>query len=93
MCIRPSFGYCTSTNGNEVSDSPEPIRSFDGDVEKASWVTLTVPTWPSGNDWNYVDSGDISLAGYVGTKVYIAFRYTSTTTTAPTWEIKSLTIK
>ena len=68
-------------------------NSFDGDVEKASWVTLTVPTWPSGNDWNYVDSGDISLAGYVGTKVYIAFRYTSTTTTAPTWEIKSLTIK
>ncbi|MBR3022409.1 MAG: choice-of-anchor J domain-containing protein [Bacteroidaceae bacterium] len=67
--------------------------SFEGDVEKASWVTLTVPTWPSGNDWNFVDSGDISLAGYVGTKVYIAFRYTSTTTTAPTWEIKSLTIK
>ena len=67
--------------------------SFDGDVEKASWVTLTVPTWPSDNDWNYVDSGDIPLAGYVGTKIYIAFRYTSTTTTAPTWEIKSLTIK
>jgi len=67
--------------------------SFDGDPVKASWVALDVPTWPTGSDWNFVDSGDISLAGFIGNKVYIAFHYTSESSAAPTWEIKSLTIK
>ena len=54
---------------------------------------LSVPTWPSGSDWTYVDSGDISLNDYVGKEVVLAFLYRSTDATAPTWEIKSLTVK
>lgn len=67
--------------------------NFGGDVAKASWVTLTVPTWPTGKDWTFVDSGDIALSGYAGSKITIAFRYTSTSSTAPTWEIKSMSVK
>ena len=67
--------------------------NFGGDVAKASWVTLTVPTWPTGKDWTFVDSGDIALSGYAGSKITIAFRYTSTSSTAPTWEIKSIGVK
>lgn len=67
--------------------------SFDGNPVKASWVALDVPTWPTGSDWNFVDSGDISLAGFIGNKVYIAFHYTSESSAAPTWEIKSMSIK
>lgn len=68
-------------------------RTSGGDVAKASWVTLTVPTWPTGKDWTFVDSGDIALSGYAGSKITIAFRYTSTSSTAPTWEIKSMSVK
>ena len=67
--------------------------NFGDDVAKASWVTLTVPTWPTGKDWTFVDSGDIGLSGYAGSKINIAFRYTSTSSTAPTWEIKSMSVK
>ena len=90
-----TFSHAARFFGDSPTDllSVLVCTSFDGDVTKASWVTLNVPTWPSGADWNYVDSGDISLAGYVGQKIYIAFRYTSTSTTAPTWEIKSMSVK
>jgi len=74
------LSVCVSTN-------------LDGDVTKASWVTLDVPTWPAGSDWEFVNSGDISLAGYVGNKIVVAFHYTSTDATSPTWEVKSLSVK
>lgn len=67
--------------------------NFEDDVTKASWVTLNVPTWPTGKDWTFVDSGDIALSGYAGSKINIAFRYTSSSSTAPTWEIKSMSVK
>jgi len=67
--------------------------NFGDDVSKASWVALSVPTWPTGKDWTFVDSGDIALSGYAGSKITIAFRYTSTSSTAPTWEIKSMSVK
>jgi hypothetical protein len=90
-----SFSHAARYFGDSATDflSVLVTTSFDGDAAKASWVTLTVPSWPSGADWNYIDSGDISLAGYVGNKVYIAFRYTSSSSIAATWEIKSMSIK
>ena len=66
---------------------------YAGDVSTATWSALTVPTWPSGADWTFVDSGDISLAAYAGSTVTIALHYTSTTATAPTWEVKSFSVK
>lgn len=49
-------------------------------------------TWPSGNTWDYTDSGDIDLTQFAGKKIQIAFRYTSTADIASTWEIKTMTI-
>jgi len=57
------------------------------DVTTATWTELTVPTWPSGSSWSFVESGDISLASYEDMTVYIAFKYESTATVASTWEI------
>lgn len=66
---------------------------YTDDATKATWANLTVPTWPSGADWNFVDSGDISLSAFAGKKVTVALHYKSTTATAPTWEVKSLSVK
>lgn len=66
---------------------------YTDDATKATWTNLTVPTWPSGADWNFVDSGDISLSAFAGKKVTVALHYKSTTATAPTWEVKSLSVK
>ncbi len=60
----------------------------------ATWTTLTIPTWPTGNDWTFVNSGDISLSSALGqSNVRFAFKYSSTTAGASTWEIKNILVK
>ena len=60
----------------------------------ANWTELTVPNWPSGADWNFINSGDIDLSSYLGqSNIHIAFKYTSTTSSGATWEVKGLSIR
>lgn len=59
----------------------------------ASWDNLTIPTWPAGTDWKFVSSGSIDLKAYLGSKVKIAFVYTSTDGESGSWEIKNVLVK
>jgi len=60
----------------------------------ATWTELTVPNWPTGADWNFINSGDINLNAYLNqANVRIGFKYTSTTSSGATWEIKGLNIR
>ena len=65
------------------------VMVFDG----ANWTEATIADMPDGKSWTFVDSTvDLkAIAGKEGVKV--AFKYVSTTAVAPTWEIKSVTIK
>lgn len=63
------------------------------EVGTTEWETLTIPTPPNGNSWDFNDSGDISLDAYLGKKVEIGFHYTSTTSLCGTWEIARVTVK
>lgn len=77
-------------------------KYFEGDLEEEAavcvrivggdWESLTIPTYFSGNDWTFVNSGDIDLSDYVGKEIQIGFRYTSTSTSAGTWEIKNVEV-
>jgi hypothetical protein len=60
----------------------------------ATWTQVTIPTYPGGADWTFVSSGNISLPASVlgNSNCRIAFKYTSTTSEASTWEIKTLKI-
>ena len=58
-----------------------------------SWTPVTIPNYPTGQNWNFYESGEIDLAAYLGQTVRIAFRYNSTTDGAPTWEVKNVLIK
>jgi hypothetical protein len=40
----------------------------------------------------FVSSGDVNLSQYAGMTVYLAFKYTSTTAGAATWEIKNVMV-
>lgn len=60
------------------------------DEAGADWEQVTIPNYASGNDWNFVSSGEILLNSYVGHKVKLGFKYTSNTTNAPTWEVKNV---
>lgn len=61
--------------------------------DKANWTEITVPNWPAGTDWTFISSGDIDLSNYAGKTIYLGFKYASTTSNAPSWEIQELTLK
>lgn len=57
-----------------------------------AWQTVNVSTWPAGSDWGFVDNCEIDLSAYAGKTIQLAFRYTSTSSCAPTWEVKRVVI-
>lgn len=66
---------------------------YTGDVSKATWTELTVPNHSKGSSYDWVNVGNIDLKNYNKKTIRIAFKYTSTVDTAPTWEIRNLSIK
>ena len=58
-----------------------------------TWTDVQIPTYPTGTDWKFV-TATVDLSAYCGQKtVYIGFLYTSTSTSAATWEIKNVLVK
>lgn len=63
------------------------------DPNAASWTEVTAPNMPSGNDFTFVESGDIDLSNWDGETIYVAFKYISSDDSSSTWEISSVEIK
>lgn len=69
----------------QVYYAVSPSATFDA----SEWTNVTIPTYPTAGNWNYVSSGEISLPTNA-TK--IAFRYKSTAAAADTWQVKNVKI-
>lgn len=65
---------------------------YTGDRAAATWEQLTIPTYPAGNNWTFVSSGDIDLSDYAGETITLGWRYQSATDRAAKWEIKNVKI-
>lgn len=57
-----------------------------------TWEDLEVSGYPASNGWTFVTS-TASLNKYCGKKIYIGFLYTSSSSSAATWEIKNILVK
>lgn len=57
-----------------------------------TWTDLDVQGYPAGNSWDFVAS-TADLTKYCGKTIYIGFLYSSTPTSAPTWEVKNFAVK
>ena len=66
--------------------------NYSGDVTTATWTELSLSAWPAGNNWTFISS-TADLASYVGQTVNIAFKYTSTASSAATWEVKNVVVE
>lgn len=66
--------------------------NYTGDVTTSEWTVLTTTGWPTSDSWTFYTLDAIDLSDFVGERVNVAFRYTSSTDYAPTWEIKNLII-
>ncbi len=61
-------------------------------VEGGEWADLAYTGEPTGKNWDFVESA-ADLKAYDGKKIQVAFRYTSTSEIAGTWEIKNFVVK
>ena len=81
------LAFSQALNKGEVSSVSVKAKAGSGE-----WADLTVAPLPAGNSWTFIDS-EADLAAYAGkADVQIAFVYTSTTTSAATWEIKTVSV-
>lgn len=65
-----------------------------GAPSTATWTQVTIPTYPTGIDWNFVSSGNIALPSSVlgNSNFRFAFKYLCSNVESASWEIKTLTI-
>lgn len=66
-------------------------NNYTGDVSSADWKELNFVK--SSGDFNWENSGDISLSAYSGNKCYVAFQYISSNTESSSWELDDIMLK
>ena len=62
------------------------------EVGTENWQQVTIATYPAGNSWAFISSGNIDLSAQKGKKVQLGFKYVSTDQGAATWEIKNVKV-
>ena len=64
--------------------------SGTGDPNNATWTPLSPALCPGGWAWTF--SGSLDISGTVGSGVYLAFKYTSTSSQSSTWEVDAILV-
>jgi len=81
----------------EISDMAVMISmDYDGESnpsQQGTWTELTGFNRAPGNNWTFVESGEVGLEAYHGQTIYIAFKYLSTSNGSATWEVSRIEIK
>lgn len=62
------------------------------EVGTENWQQVTIATYPAGNSWAFISSGNIDLSAQKGKKVQLGFKYVSTDQGAAIWEIKNVKV-
>lgn len=82
----------TFTHAHKFAGTPSEELTLWVSANDSAWEQVTIPTYSDNSSWTFVESGEISLAKYVGSTVKVAFKYVSTTSNAGTWEVKSFSV-
>ncbi len=82
----------TFTHAHKFAGTPSEELTLWVSANDGAWEQVTIPTYSDNNSWTFVESGEISLAKYVGSTVKVAFKYISTASKAGTWEVKNFSV-
>lgn len=85
MSFREAINFLTSYNDLKILISTN--FSGTGNPNTATWTELSGFTRAAGNGWDFVESGEVSLAAYEGQNIRIGFKFLSGTSASATWEI------
>jgi hypothetical protein len=60
-----------------------------------TWEQITIPTYPAGNTWTFVNSGNIVIPDkFLGINTFkFAFKYLCSTAESASWEMRNIIIK
>ena len=67
--------------------------NYSGNPSTTTWTELSATFDTNSGAFGFVSSGNVSLNGFAGKKVRVAFKYVSTTSASNTWEIDNIKIK
>lgn len=90
-----SFDTATKFSGNPLSILISRNYNGLGNPSSATWTTLSGTLSPSTGSYVWTGSGPINLSSFTGSgnsAVYLAFKYTSTTSASATWEVDNVKI-
>ncbi len=67
---------------------------IDGDPSTGTWTQVTIPTYPAGTNWTFVNSGNIDIpAEFLVKDMHFAFKYVAATASEGScWEIKNVVL-
>lgn len=86
-----SFEQAINTyfQGTQEENATLWIKPEGGEWE---WIEIGYPEFVEGKSFSPFGKEDISLAKYLGKKILVGFKYTSTDEIAGTWEIRNFTV-
>ena len=98
--ISPELDLTTATTAtltfdhavNYAKDMQTQQTLWVKEVGTENWEQVTIATYPAGNSWDFISSGNIDLSAQKGKKVQLGFKYVSTDQGAATWEIKNVKV-
>ena len=91
-----SFDTATKFNGNPLVVMISNNYNGLGNPSSATWTTLSATLSPSTGSYVWTGSGPINISSFTGagnSAVYVAFKFTSTTSASATWEVDNVKIK
>ena len=90
-----SFDTATDFAGNPLTVLISRNYTGTGDPNLATWTTLSGVLAPTDSNYVWAGSGAININTFTGAgnnTVYIAFKYTSTSSASATWEVDNIRI-
>lgn len=87
-----TFDTAVKYAGNTLEIFISTDYSGAGNPSVATWKTIKAKLSPKTGSYVWRNSGKINISKYTGGKVYVAFKYTSTTEAAATWEVDNVKV-
>jgi hypothetical protein len=88
----PYFEFKNASNYSGNNIEVYISTNYDGISSPASATWTLLPATLSAGSWAWVSSGLIDVTGYKVNNVYLAFKYTGTSSTGKTWEIDNILV-
>ena len=82
-----TFEHAGGYFGNASNEATVWVSKNGGDWEELEIESKNYPT-----SWTFISAGNWDMDAYAGSKIQIAFRYSSTATKAGTWEVRNVAI-